>query len=274
MIEIVSPSNPKFKMAMKLSDRRGRQQQKRFLIDGLRETRYAMQSGIEVETLFISKQIAEQLPTEQQAAVGELTKSMAGSSYLLASDLFQRLSYGQRHSHVIAVAREPNRSLSQLQLSSPAFVVIVEGVEKPGNLGAIARTVDAVGADVLILANCLADAQNPNAIRASMGTILSQKVVACDTERLVPWLREKAIKVCAAWVENSESYHNVDFCESVAIVLGSEAQGLTSAWNEDGMQKISLPMHGTADSLNVSTTAAVLLYEVWRQREVGRQRQD
>lgn len=274
MIEIVSPSNPKFKMAMKLSDRRGRQQQKRFLIDGLRETRYAMQSGIEVETLFISKQIAEQLPSEQQAAVGELTKSMAGSSYLLASDLFQRLSYGQRHSHVIAVAREPNRSLSQLQLSSPAFVVIVEGVEKPGNLGAIARTVDAVGADALILANCLADAQNPNAIRASMGTILSQKVVACDTERLIPWLREKAIKVCAAWVENSESYNNVDFCESVAIVLGSEAQGLTSAWNEDGMQKISLPMHGTADSLNVSTTAAVLLYEVWRQREVGRQRQD
>lgn len=248
---------------MKLSDRRGRQQQKRFLIDGLRETRYAIQSGIEVEALFV----ASPLPSEQQDAVRDLLHSITGPSYLLASDLFQRLSYGQRNSHVIAVAQEPNRSLSNLQLGSPAFVVVVEGVEKPGNLGAIARTVDAVGADALILADCLADAQNPNAIRASMGTILSQKVVACETATLIPWLREKNIRVCAAWVEDSTSYHNVDFRESVAIVLGSEAYGLTSAWNENEMQKISLPMHGTADSLNVSTTAAVLLYEVWRQRQ-------
>jgi TrmH family RNA methyltransferase len=263
MIEIVSPSNPKFKMAMKLSHRRGRQQQKKFLIDGLRETRYAIQSGIEVETLFI----AHPRSSEQMEAVQELTDSISGTSFLLATELFERLSYGQRHSQVIGVAREPKRSLSQLQLSSPAFVVVVEGIEKPGNLGAIARTVDAVGADALILSSCVTDALNPNTIRASMGTVLSQKVVACETESLIPWLRENDIKICAAWVEGSESYHAVDFRESVAIVLGSEAQGLTPAWDSEDIQKISLPMHGTADSLNVSTTAAILLYEVWRQRQ-------
>ena len=263
MIEIVSSANPKFKLAMKLHERRGRQQQQKILIDGIREVRYAMQSGIEIETLFVSNSVL----AEQIEHVTELVNSTAGSAFYLAQDLFGRLSYGQRNSQVIAIAKTPKRSLDHLQINSPAFLVVVEGIEKPGNLGAIARTVDAVGADGMILVDCVTEAFNPNAIRASMGTVLSRRVVASSSDRLMPWLKTNHIRSYAAWVDDSQSYHQADFRESIAIVLGSEAKGLSRQWTGESVKKISLPMRGTADSLNVSTTAAVLLYEVWRQRQ-------
>ena len=243
---------------MKLHERRGRQQQQKILIDGIREVRYAMQSGIEIETLFVSNSVL----AEQIEHVTELVNSTAGSAFYLAQDLFDRLSYGQRNSQVIAIAKTPKRSLDHLQINSPAFLVVVEGIEKPGNLGAIARTVDAVGADGMILVDCVTDA-----IRASMGTVLSRRVVASSSDRLMPWLKTNHITSYAAWVDDSQSYHQADFRESIAIVLGSEAKGLSRQWTGESVKKISLPMRGTADSLNVSTTAAVLLYEVWRQRQ-------
>ena len=262
MIEIVSPSNPRFKSALKLLERRGRQQQQRFLIDGLRETQYAIRFGIELETLFVN----HSTQAESSSAIKELSQACPTAPLALAPALFGKLAYGQRQSHVVAVAKTPKRTFAQIQLAAPALIVVVEGLEKPGNLGAIARTVDAVGADALLLADCAVDPFNPNVVRASMGTALAAHVVPCSSAEAMTWLAQQQINVCTAWVEDSQLYHEIDYRSSVAIVLGSEAQGLSSDWRRDEYQRIRLPMHGIADSLNVSTTAAVLLYEVWRQR--------
>ncbi|HEU0242589.1 MAG TPA: TrmH family RNA methyltransferase, partial [Candidatus Limnocylindrales bacterium] len=179
-----------------------------------------------------------------------------------------RLGYGERSEGVVATVRIPDTSLAALTGALPPdpLVVVLEAVEKPGNLGAVLRSADAAGADAVILANPRTDLFNPNAIRASLGTVFAVPVAAGGAAAVRAWLESAGMRVLAARVEAAIPYTEADLRGPVALVLGSEADGLTEAWTGGDVTAVSLPMLGVADSLNVSVTAAVLLYEARRQR--------
>ena len=263
-MKIVSPSNPKYRDALKL--RQASRKSPRTLIDGLRELSYAVRCQVQVELWFVSSRTL----SEEGDAVRELTEAIGRPPLELDEALFEKLSYGDRATGAIAVAQRVQRPLSALSLPEQPLVLIAEGLEKPGNVGAIARTADAVGVDALILADSQIDVFSANAVRASMGTIFSPKVAVASTAETLAWLDQRHIKIVAAWVGASTLYCDTDLTQSIALVVGSEAHGLTSAWASHSITKVGLPMAGIADSLNVSTTAAILAYEAWRQRHAAK----
>jgi RNA methyltransferase, TrmH family len=190
----------------------------------------------------------------------------AASVVAVTGPVLDRLAYGDRAEGLVATVRIPDLSLDALRLPADPLVVVVEGVEKPGNLGAVLRSADAAGADAVIAADPRTDLFNPNAIRASLGTIFAVAVAAAPSVAVRERLEHDGIAVFAARVDATSSYTGADLRGPVALVLGSEAEGLTSAWRGAAVSAIRLPMLGVADSLNVSITAAVLLYEARRQR--------
>lgn len=192
----------------------------------------------------------------------------AGAEILpVTAEVFERLCFGERdEAGVVVVAETPRRGLADLRLAAGPLVAVVEGVEKPGNLGAILRSADAAGVDAVIVADGGTDLFNPNTIRASLGTVYKANVVEAASGETIAWLREQGLRAVAARPDAEIEYTNADLRGSVAIVLGSEAEGLTDAWSGVGIEAVRLPMRGMADSLNVSTTAAVLFYEALRQR--------
>jgi TrmH family RNA methyltransferase len=157
--------------------------------------------------------------------------------------------------------------LDGLDLPAYPLIVVVEGVEKPGNLGAVLRSADGAGADAVIVASPRTDLGNPNVIRASAGTLFALRLAAASSDRVLAWLRERGIRVLAARVDGARPYTEADLTGGVALVVGAEDEGLTDSWTGEGVDAIALPMRGIADSLNVSVTAAVLLYEARRQRD-------
>jgi TrmH family RNA methyltransferase len=184
----------------------------------------------------------------------------------VSEQVFARLAFGQRAEGIVAVAAEPPRHLEDLKLPKNPLVVVLEGVEKPGNIGAVLRSADAAGVSALVLAAPRTDLFNPNAIRASLGTIFSLPVAAAPADDVLAWLRQQRLQIVAARVEGSAVYTEIDYRPPTALVLGSEALGLSSLWAGDEVRAVRLPMLGAADSLNVSAAAAVLFYEALRQR--------
>ena len=181
---------------------------------------------------------------------------------------FARLAYGDRADGVVLVVRSPRARLDDIELPPEPLVVVTEDVEKPGNVGAILRSADAVGADAVIAVGGT-DLFNPNVIRASVGTIFSMTVASASAVDAAGWLRMRGIRILASRVDADRLHVEADLRGPVAIVLGSEATGLSDAWRAPGVEAVRLPMTGVADSLNVSAAAAVLLYEAWRQRHAG-----
>jgi TrmH family RNA methyltransferase len=188
--------------------------------------------------------------------------------------IFGKLAFGQRTEGVLGVAEMPKATLDRLLLPDLPLVAVLEGVEKPGNLGAVLRSADAAGVSALVAADARTDLYNPNAIRASLGTIFSLPVASATTQETLAWLRDRGLAVFASRVDGSVPYTEADFRHAAAIVLGSEAEGLSPAWSGPGVTAIRLPMCGAADSLNVSTAAAVLFYEALRQRSRGGRSRD
>jgi TrmH family RNA methyltransferase len=187
---------------------------------------------------------------------------------------FAKIAFGDRAEGLLAVVRAPSLRLDDLRLSGDPLLVVVEGVEKPGNLGAILRSADGAGADAVIAASPRTDLANPNVIRASAGTYFAVPRAAAPTDDVIAWLRERRVRVVAARVGAERAYGEADLTGPLAIVLGSEAKGLTDAWQAEDVETVRLPMHGIADSLNVSVAAAVLLYEARRQRDRHRDQPD
>jgi TrmH family RNA methyltransferase len=177
-----------------------------------------------------------------------------------------KVAFGERSDGVVAVVAAPQLDLADLVPTDEPLVVVLEGVEKPGNLGAVLRTADGAGATAVIAADPLTDPFNPNAIRASLGTIFALPVVAATTTDTIAWLERRGIRAVAAIVDAVTPWTAADLTGPLAIVLGNEATGLSPAWHDAGMTAISIPMRGIADSLNVSTAAAIVLYEAVRQR--------
>ncbi len=265
-LEITSTANPRVKAAAGLRDRRTRDALGSTLVDGAREIGRAIAAGVRVTELFSCPALAASddsraaLAAAADAGIVPTTVSPA---------VLERLAFGDRSDGLVAVIRTPPTDLARLALPGRPLVVVVEAVEKPGNLGAILRSADGAGADALIAADPRTDLFNPNAIRASLGTIFSVPLASASTEATIPWLVTAGIAMVVARVDGAVAYDSLDFRGPVAIVLGSEALGLADAWSGPAAAAVRLPMLGIADSLNVSAAAAILLYEARRQRDRG-----
>jgi RNA methyltransferase, TrmH family len=265
---IESPTNPRVKAALRLRERRARDSTGLTLVDGGREALRAMEAGAIVESAFVCPPL---LATREANRVAEKLRQSFGPfgasiEYTEVSErAFERLAYGDRADGVILVVRAPRTELADLQLPADPLLVVTEDVEKPGNVGAILRSADAVGADAVIAVGGT-DLFNPNVIRASVGTVFTVPVAAAPADDVLAWLREHSARVVASLVDAKRLHVEADLRGPLAIVLGSEATGLSEAWRAPDVESVRLPMAGVADSLNVSVAAAVLLYEAWRQR--------
>jgi TrmH family RNA methyltransferase len=263
MPDITSPHNPRLKAAIKLRDRRARESTGRFLIDGLREIERAAQSGIIIEEAFVK----EDAESPGAAALASHLQESGATVLTTASVPFEKLAFGNRDEGVVAVAQTPRLSLGALKLPPNPLIAVLEGIEKPGNIGAVLRTADAAGVSAVILADCVTDLYNPNAIRASLGAIFTVRACAASAQETLAWLKQHGLAIFAARVDGAADYASASYRGPSAIVLGSEAQGLSEGWNGPDVMPIALPMQGIVDSLNVSATAAVLFYEAARQRQ-------
>lgn len=280
--ELTSAQNPRLKNAARLRTRRGRNKQRRIIVDGLREIYMAIQSGLEIAEVFLC---VDQIDPDDLELLQTTIDEHQIETYSMNASLFDKIAFGDRVEGIVAVAAQPNRRLCDLKIpaarpfsSSPSdvsppsipespLIVVIEAIEKPGNVGAVCRTADAAGADALIVADGQTDLFNPNVIRASLGTVFSVPVVEATVAETIRWLKDRNISILAARVDGEVSYSKVDMTCPCAIVLGSEADGLSDVWAGTHVDSISLPMHGTVDSLNISNTAAILLYEARRQRD-------
>ena len=264
--ELTSTANPRVKAVVRLRDRRERDATGLAVVDGVREIRRAMDAGVEIVEVFA----AESLATNAEATALLAGLATAGHPATFVSEpVLVRIAFGDRTDGIVAVVRMPRRTLADIHFPAPpatALIAVVEGVEKPGNLGAILRSADGAGLDAVVAADPRTDLANPNVIRASLGTIFARPVVEASTADTLAWLRGSGLTIVAARVDGAVDYAVQDFRGPVAIVLGAEADGLSEAWRAPDVRAVRLPMLGVADSLNVSATAAVLFYEARRQR--------
>jgi TrmH family RNA methyltransferase len=265
-MNITSTSNPRVKAAARLRERRGRDEQGRIIIDGVREIGRAFGAGVQVRELYFFEQLCQD--DEHQTLLNQ-AKQAGSALYSVTPHVMEKLAFGHRVEGVVAIAQPPARTLGDLPLSSDSLIAVVEGVEKPGNLGAILRTADAAGVAALVVVDGGTDLYNPNAIRASLGAIFTVPVCQAASEATIDWLRLHSFRLLAARVDGALDYAAADYRGRVAIILGSEAHGLSAAWNGGDTASLKLPMLGTVDSLNLSATAAVLFYEALRQRRPG-----
>jgi len=261
---ITSPTNPRVKAAVRLRDRRERESTGLTLIDGARELRQALAAGASVETVFVTQ---SQVRSDEARAALQDAEDKVPDIVEVSEAVIAKLAFGDRSDGIVAIVRTGTTDLESMRLTSGVpLVVVVEGVEKPGNLGAILRTADGAGASGLIAADPLTDLFNPNAIRASLGTIFRVPLAAASSPATLDWLTTRDIAPIAARVDGATPYTDVDMRRPVAIVLGREATGLSAAWDDPRVTAVRIPMLGTADSLNVSVAAAIMLYEAVRQR--------
>lgn len=264
---ITSMQNPKLKAALKLNERRDRNQTGLFLIEGYRELARAVDGGVRIRSLFICPEF---FLGENERGLIEKVKQMGADIWPCAPHVFEKLSYRDRPDGLVAVGVQMKWELSDLAKSIAGkhnpFLVVAEAIEKPGNLGTILRSADAAGADGVIVCDRCTDLYNPNVVRASVGTLFTLPVVEAKSEETLAWLKEKGIKVVAATPSASEEFTKTEMKGAVAIAVGTEQLGLSKRWMEASDICVRIPMLGVADSLIVATATTLLLYEVVRQR--------
>lgn len=263
MRHIDSPRNAEIRERLKLKDRRGRERAGEFLIEGRREIERAVQAGVRIGTMYL-------LP-ESPAARGlaPLVKELEITgldAVKLSEGAFARLSFRENPDGAIAVAESWQLAPEDIDLKSDSLLLVLDGLEKPGNLGALLRTADSAGVDAVFITGAGTDLFNPNVIRASMGSLFSLPVTAVDTDRLIAWLGRRGFRILATSPAAHASYWQASMLGGAAIVLGAEHSGLPMSWLEAADELVTVPMRGAADSLNVATTGALLLYEALRQR--------
>ena len=260
---ITSSQNPLIKNVLLLTEKaRERKNQNLVVIEGVREIRLALLSGFSITVLLYCKDfIAEN-------ELAELTASPENSFDLIEipSALYNRIAYRKDHEGVIALAVPKRFTFDELKLRKSPLILVLETVEKPGNLGAILRTADAANLDAVIICDPQTDIYNPNAIRASIGCIFTIPIVTSNSEETIGWLRSKKIKSFGTALTGIQFYHETDFCQPAAIIMGSEANGLSETWLKESNTLVKIPMNGKIDSMNVSTSAAIVIFEALRQR--------
>jgi len=264
---ITSAQNPKLKEAIKLKDRKDREQSGLFLIEGYRELLRAVQGRVAFESLFFCPKLF--LGSNETVLIKSITERGA-KLYECSESVFAKLSYRDRPDGLIAVAQQMRKTLGSLQheleKKTDPLLLIAEAIEKPGNLGTILRSADAVQVDGVIVCDRCTDIYNPNVVRASTGTLFTIPVVEAHSEEIIQWLKEKNIKIAAATPSAKQEFTQSDLTGPLAIVVGTEQLGLSKQWLEAASLQMRIPMLGVADSLNVATATTLLLYEALRQR--------
>lgn len=254
---ISSVQNPRVKFYCSLRQKSSlREESGLFTLEGRREVERCAASGFRIQSLFVCPDIAQGFMAPEAQEVFEVSRPVYG-----------KMACREGSEGVMAIAKARRLTLGELSLPASPLVVVLESVEKPGNLGAVLRSADAAGADAVLICDPLTDIFNPNTIRASLGTTFSVKTVACTSVEAVQWLKAKGIQILTAQLQDSSYYYDVDMKKGTALVMGNEATGLSSLWREAADAHIKIPMLGLADSLNVSVSTAILLYEAVRQRQ-------
>ena len=260
MKQITSAQNQFIKSLLLLQEKaKARKQTGTFLIEGKREILLAIKGGYQINTLlFYSELITEK----------EINNLVQNTTDLIEinKDIFEKLAYRESTEGVIAVANSKSFSLSDLKLKENPLLLIAEAPEKPGNIGALLRTADAANLDAVIIANPNGDLYNPNIIRSSVGCLFTNQIATGTTSEIIAFLKERKINFYCATLQNSTSYYTQDYTTPSAIVVGTEATGLSEEWREAATQNIIIPMQGEIDSMNVSVAAAILIFEAKRQR--------
>jgi len=262
-VELISSlQNPKIKNLVKLQKASERNAQNVFMVEGLKEVNLAVNANYKPQSVFWCPEMG--LHEKELSLLLKQCKNV----YSISKKAFEKIAYREGSDGLIVIFEQQKQSLQTIKLSANPLVIILESVEKPGNLGAILRTSDAAHVDLVIVCDHRTDLFNPNVIRSSIGCLFTNQVVACSNNEALQWLQKNKIKsYAAALVNGSKPYHTFNYKTSTAIIMGTEADGLSNFWLENADEKIIIPMQGKIDSLNVSVSTAILAFEVARQRE-------
>jgi len=258
--QITSIQNPLIKSLVLLQEKaKARKQSGTFLIEGKREIELAIKGNYQLETILF----LPELITENE--INKLVKSKV-ELIEITKEVYQKLAYRDTTEGILAIAKTKTLSLNDLKLPENALILVMESIEKPGNIGAMLRTCDAANIDAVIIANPKTDLYNPNIVRSSVGCLFTNQIASDTTENVIQFLKDKKIAIFGATLQNSNFYHTQDYTTASALVVGTEATGLTQAWRDNATQNIIIPMQGEIDSMNVSVASAILLFEAKRQR--------
>lgn len=257
-VAITSTQNEHVKNVVKLQrDSATRRERNLTVVEGRRELRIALASGAKVAQIFWCAEL-----TDLPHPVAE-----ADECFRVSKAVYQKIAYRDTTEGLLATIQPPARTLEQFQPEHDnPLVIVVERVEKPGNLGAILRTADAAGVDAVMVCDEACDLYNPNVIRASIGSVFSVPAFTLSSEACIAWLKRHEVQILTAQLQDSLPYYDVDMTRATAIVMGTEATGLTQAWRDAADAHILIPMAGMMDSLNVSVSTAILTFEAVRQR--------
>ncbi|MGL2964787.1 TrmH family RNA methyltransferase [Flavobacterium sp. RSB2_4_14] len=260
MKQITSAQNPYIKSLVQLQEKaKVRKQSGTFLIEGMREIELAIKGNYEIETILF----LPELVTEKQ--INKFTTNPI-DQIEISKEVYQKLAYRDTTEGILAVAKTKSLTLSDLKLPENPLIMVMEAIEKPGNIGAMLRTCDAANIDAVIIANPKTDLYNPNIVRSSVGCLFTNQIATASTEETIDFLLNNNINFYSATLQNSTSYHKQDYTRPTALVVGTEATGLSKLWREKATQNIIIPMQGEIDSMNVSVAAAILIFEAKRQR--------
>ena len=291
---ITSAQNPKIKNLLLLQEKsKARREQGLFVVEGRRELEHCLRAGFIIRTLFVCPEItgASALDSAEIYFSGRCPKNqISAPSFLrhpthaeapchserseesplvieIPEQLYRKVAYRESTEGILAEVEYRSLTLEDLELPENPLVMVLEAVEKPGNLGAVLRSADAAGADAVIICDPLTDLYNPNLIRASIGAVFTVPTVACTSADAIAFLQKLGIQILTAQLQDSSLYYDVDMRRGTALVMGTEATGLTGQWRKAASAHIRIPMLGRLDSLNVSVSAAILLFEAVRQRQ-------
>lgn len=256
---ITSNSNRKIKQLLSLDKPRERKKLNLFSIEGLKELKLAKSNGYEIESVFYSTNLVEEKSL--------LNLGFHYSQLLpVGQNIFEKIAYRETTGGVIGIARQRSHNITDLQLRKKPLILVLERLEKPGNLGAVLRTADAAGVDAVIICDAQTDLYNPNVVRSSVGCVFTTRIALAGTAETIAWLKKNYIKIYCTYLEGSIPYTAANYNTACAIVMGSEAFGVTKDWVQNSDANVIIPMQGQIDSMNVSVATAIVTFEAVRQR--------
>ncbi len=263
MQELISSNkNPKIKNILNLQKSSERKSQNLFIVEGLREIKLALEANHKFHSIYICKEIIGDIKYYEIKKL--IIKDV--EEFEITKSVFEKIAYRENSDGIIALVVPKTISLNDLELSKTPLIIILESIEKPGNIGAILRTADAANVDAVIICNPITDIFNPNVIRSSVGCLFTNQVATCTSEEAIKWLKKNKIQICATYLEATDYYHQVDFTQPSAIIMGTEDKGLSDKWLTPELRQIKIPMNGKIDSMNVSNATAIVIFEALRQR--------
>jgi len=286
---ITSLQNPKVKRLVLLQQKSSeRRKSGLFVVEGQRELEHCLEAGYEVDSIYYCPELSAHTPmphsqkenaqastfnTPRNATLSKTERpsqrhNFKDRTFCVTAAVYEKIAYRGSTEGVLAVVKSRSTTLDELPKKEAPLYVVLESVEKPGNLGAVLRSADAAAADAVIVCDPLTDLYNPNLIRSSIGAIFSVPCVACSSEECISFLKARGVRILTAQLQDSHLYYNTDMRQGTAIVMGTESTGLTDVWRQAADAHIRIPMLGRLDSLNVSVSAAILLFEAVRQRTI------